>query len=149
MRSTAPPPAPKGLGTPPPNPRQNPSRSHLVTLLTTKPNLDTVCGNPRRCGKLNITRKERDISPPQTVRLRAQARTGWVVSSSKPREIRWKNLIADKWLSMVADRNLLVATEYATYSNNCHTLDKQLLQGWRKTGTPQRTRKSTHAPKCP
>ena len=47
-----------------------------------------------------------------------------MVSSSKPREIRWKNLIADKWLSMVVDRKLLVANEYATYSNNCRTLDK-------------------------
>ena len=56
------------------------------------------------------------------------------MSSSKQHEIRWKHLTADKWLSMVVNRNFLVAKTYATYSNNCHTLVGLSLQWHRKTG---------------
>ena len=37
---------------------------------------------------------------------------GLVVSSSKARETWWENLIADKWLSMVTDRNFFVSKAY-------------------------------------
>ena len=46
-------------------------------------------------------------------------------------------------------RPQMVAKAYATYLNNCHSLNIRSLQCWRKNDKPRGTRGSTQAPECP